>query len=231
MSKARTPSSKSTGRGATRLPDAPPKARRSKKAEGPDVRSHLRAWLESHRASLFDSVRRLLRQPIGSFFTCLVMAIALCLPMGLALLLDSVERLSGTWQHAAQISVYLKMDVSDDEGLALRDDIATMPNVAEAEWISREQALEEFQALSGLARAIEDLPVNPLPGSVVVTPATVDKTQLESLRLGLADLPGVELAQLDLLWVERLGAILELGNPFCVRSDTAVGDDTFIGDR
>lgn len=214
MSKARTPSSKSTGRGATRLPDAPPKARRSKKAEGPDVRSHLRAWLESHRASLFDSVRRLLRQPFGSFFTCLVMAIALCLPMGLALLLDSVERLSGTWQHAAQISVYLKMDVSDDEGLALRDDIATMPNVAEAEWISREQALEEFQALSGLARAIEDLPVNPLPGSVVVTPATVDKMQLESLRLGLADLPGVELAQLDLLWVERLGAILELGNRF-----------------
>src|SRR5690606_7343867 len=56
MSNARMPSSKSTERGATRLPDTPPKARRDKKNEGPDVRSQLRAWLESHRASLLDSV-------------------------------------------------------------------------------------------------------------------------------------------------------------------------------
>ena len=200
-----------TGRGATRrVESAPGKPAR----QGPSLSSQLQSWLDSHRASLRDSLGRLWQQPFGSFFTCLVMAIALCLPMGLALLLDNVERLSGTWQHAARISVFLEMSVSDAEGQALRDDIAGMPQVARADWISREQALLDFQAVSGLAEALRELPDNPLPGSVLVTPATVDQAELEALRQRLAELPGVELAQLDLLWVERLGALLALGDRF-----------------
>ena len=77
----------------------------------PSSRELLNAWLDSHRASLLDSLRRLARQPVGSFFTCLVMAIALSLPMGLALLLDNVERLGGSWQKAAQISLYLQLSL------------------------------------------------------------------------------------------------------------------------
>ena len=61
-------------------------------------RNQLRAWVENHRASCSDSVARLVRQPLGSFFTCLVMAVALSLPMGLALLLENVSQLGGSWQ-------------------------------------------------------------------------------------------------------------------------------------
>ncbi|KRW63292.1 permease-like cell division protein FtsX [Stutzerimonas nitrititolerans] len=180
----------------------------------PDFKSLFHAWLESHRASLVDSVGRLVKQPIGSFFTCLVMAVALSLPMGLALLLDNVERLGGSWQRAAQISLYLQLETDAAAGQALREQILEMPDVADAEWISREQALEEFQQLSGLGEALRELPDNPLPGVVVVTPNEVDKAKLEALRQRLAELPGVEQAQLDLLWVERLAAILKLGDRF-----------------
>ncbi|MBD9483570.1 cell division protein FtsX [Pseudomonas sp. PDM14] len=182
--------------------------------EGPDFSTLLHAWLESHRASLVDSLRRLARQPIGSFFTCLVMAIALSLPMGLSLLLDNVERLGGSWQRAAQISLYLDLDTNEASGQRLRDEIAGMGDVAEAEWISREQALAEFQQQSGLGEALRELPDNPLPGVVVVTPHEVDKAALEALRGRLAELPGVQQAQLDLQWVERLSAILKLGQHF-----------------
>ena len=180
----------------------------------PDFKTLFHAWLESHRASLVDSVGRLVKQPIGSFFTCLVMAVALSLPMALALLLDNVERLGGSWQRAAQISLYLQLETDTAAGQALREQILEMPDVADAEWISREQALEEFQQLSGLGEALRELPDNPLPGVVVVTPNEVDKTKLEALRQRLAELPGVEQAQLDLLWVERLAAILKLGDRF-----------------
>ncbi|MBB3103439.1 permease-like cell division protein FtsX [Azomonas macrocytogenes] len=182
--------------------------------DGPSFGSFTLAWLESHRASLIDSLKRLAWQPIGSFFTCLVMAVALSLPMGLALLLDNVERLGGSWQRAAQISVFLRMDVDTAAGQALRDQIATMPDVADAEWISRERALEEFQQLSGFGEALRELPENPLPSAVRVTPNEVDKTRLGTLRERLAALPGVELAQLDQVWVERLSAILMLGDRF-----------------
>ena len=172
------------------------------------------AWVEAHRASLLDSLKRLGKQPIGSFFTCLVMAVALSLPMGLSLLLNNVERLGGSWQRAAQISLYLQMDASSEQGEKLSDQIKGMAGVADAEFISREKALEEFQQQSGLGEALKELPDNPLPGVVLVTPAEVDKATLEALRERLAQLPKVQQAQLDLVWVERLAAILKLGDRF-----------------
>ena len=184
------------------------------RSEEPDFKALFHAWVESHRASVVDSVGRLIKQPIGSFFTCLVMAVALSLPMGLALLLDNVERLGGSWQRAAQISLFMQLDVDATQGQALREQILAMPDVSEASWISREQALEEFQQLSGLGEALRELPENPLPGVILVTPNEVDRDNLEALRQRLSELPGVEQAQLDLLWVERLTAILKLGDRF-----------------
>lgn len=208
MSATREPSPQPAERvgGAPRKPEH--------KDDGPSFGQLFHAWLESHRASLLDSLRRLGRQPIGSFFTCLVMAIALSLPMGLSLLLTNVERLAGSWQRAAQISLYLQLDASEQDGQRLRDEIAALPDVAEAEWISRERALAEFQQDSGLGQALKELPENPLPGVILVTPATLDKAGLEALRTRLADMPQVQQAQLDLVWVERLGAILTLGDRF-----------------
>ncbi|MBF7729952.1 permease-like cell division protein FtsX [Pseudomonas sp. N040] len=206
-------SAKRNPKAAERVGAAPAVPAAGKHVES-DFRRHLRAWLESHRASLLDSLRRLGKQPIGSFFTCLVMAVALSLPMGLSLLLGNLERLGGSWQKAAQISVFLKMDIGDAQGVKLREQVAALPGVAQAEWISREQALEEFQQGSGLGEALKELPDNPLPGVILVTPHEVDKPTLEALRQQLAELPAVEQAQLDMVWVERLTAILRLGDHF-----------------
>ena len=207
MTEIRNPKAADRVGGSTAAPTA------AKKTDS-DFRRHLRAWLESHRASLVDSLRRLAKHPVGSFFTCLVMAVALSLPMGMSLLLSNVERLGGSWQKAAQISVFLKMDVTDAQGAELREEVAAIPSVAEAEWISREQALKEFQQGSGLGEALKELPENPLPGVILVTPQKVDKATLEVLRNQLVALPKVEQAQLDMVWVERLTAILKLGDRF-----------------
>ena len=182
--------------------------------DGPAFSQLLHAWIENHRASLLDSLRRLAKQPIGSFFTCLVMAVALSLPMGLSLLLKNVERLGGSWQRAAQISLYMDLNASDSDGQALVAKAKALGGVADAEYIDKKRALEEFQQQSGLGEAIKELPQNPLPGVVVVTPLEVDKAALESLRQTLSELPSVQQAQLDLVWVERLAAILKLGDRF-----------------
>lgn len=214
MSTTRSP--KVSERVAPKPADPQPAKKRGAGADddGPDLRTLMHAWLESHRASLADSLRRLGKQPIGSFFTCMVMAVALSMPMGLSLLLKNVEQLGGSWQRAAQISLYLKLDANSRDGEALRDEIKGMPGVAEAQYVSREQALQEFQQQSGLGEALRELSDNPLPGVVVVTPTEVDKPALEALRQRLSELPRVDVAQLDLVWVERLAAILKLGDRF-----------------
>lgn len=212
MSAARSP--KVSERVAPKASDPQPSRKKQDEDDGPSFGMLFQAWIEAHRASLLDSLRRLGKQPIGSFFTCLVMAVALSLPMGLSLLLNNVERLGGSWQRAAQISLYLKLDASSDQGEQLSNQIKGMAGVADAEFISREKALEEFQRQSGLGEALKELPDNPLPGVVLVTPNEVDKTALEALRERLAELPNVQQAQLDLVWVERLAAILKLGDRF-----------------
>ena len=212
MSATRSP--KVSERVAPKPGEPGPKKKKHNEDDGPTFGMLFNAWVEAHRSSLLDSLRRLGKQPIGSFFTCLVMAVALSLPMGLSLLLSNVERLGGSWQRAAQISLYLQLDASPSEGGNLVQQVKELPGVAEAEYISRDQALKEFQQQSGLGDAIKELPENPLPGVVLVTPQEVDKTALEALRTRLAELPKVQQAQLDLVWVERLAAILKLGDRF-----------------
>lgn len=206
--------------GASKLPRGavegapPPRERRLREEERMPWGDLLRAYLDSHRASLADSLRRLLAQPFGSFLTCLAMGIALALPMGLALLLDNLERLGGSWERAAQVSVFLELELPEREGLALRERIAALETVQATEWIGPAQALAELQQHAGLGDALRELPENPLPAVVLVTPQEIDRAALEALREQLEALPGVALAQLDLLWIERLAAILRLGERF-----------------
>lgn len=189
------------------------------KIDGPPVENtavlaQLKAWVISHKFSCMDSLKRLLRQPFGSFFTCLVIAVALSLPMGLTLLLKNLNELGGTWQQAAQISVFLDLKATSAEGQSLQKRLLKHPSVAQVEWISQEQALKDFQSFSGLGQALQDLPQNPLPSSLLVTPKQVEKAELNRLAEEVKGLPKVQQVQLDILWVERLVAILQLGERF-----------------
>lgn len=202
------------------LPHGPEEGAQAKKGrervenESSDWGQLFNAYAESHRASLVDSLKRMIGHPFGSFFTCLVMGITLSLPMGLSLLLGNVERLGGSWQRAAQISLYLDMKATENQGQELREQIERMPDVIEAQLISSGDALKELQEQSGLGEALKELPDNPLPAVISVTPKQIDKNQLDALRQRLSELPGVQQAQLDLVWVERLSAILKLGDRF-----------------
>lgn len=174
----------------------------------------LRIGLTNHKASIVDSVQRLVRQPLGSFFTWLVIAVALSLPMGLSLLLDSTDQLGGSWQQAAEISVFLDIKATEQQAQELVVQIKHLSAVVEVDLISPQQALAEFQALSGLGNALMELPKNPLPYSLLITPKKIDKEALEALKQQLAAMPYVEVAQLDMQWVERLSAMLRLGKHF-----------------
>jgi cell division transport system permease protein len=196
----------------------------------------LHAWVESpSREPGGQPASRLGKQPIGSFFTCLVMAVALSLPMGLSLLLNNVERLGGSWQRAAQISLYLQLDASSDcrRGLCSEQIKEPAGGGGRRVYQPRPGAGRVPAAVRAWARRSRSCRENPLPGVVLVTPNEVDKTA--RLRLFVSknwlNLPKVQQAQLDLVWVERLAAILKLGDRFRVRPDGVAGFCFAAGDR
>ena len=172
------------------------------------------AWLESHKASFIDSFLRLVKHPFSSFFTCLVIAIALSLPMGLSIILKNINSLAGSWQQAAQISLFLHLDIDDGRAKQLEQELVENTNIEKVELITKQQAIDEFQQQTGLGEALKSLPSNPLPTVIVVTPKALDQTKISELQQQLQQKPEVDRAELDMQWLERLMAILKLGEKF-----------------
>lgn len=183
-------------------------------SENTSLVAQLISWFNNHKQSFVDSLVRILRRPFGSFFTCLVIAVSLSLPMGLSLLLKSLESVGGYWQQAAQISVFLQLDASEQQMEALLERLEQHSAVASVELIDKEQALTEFEQFSGMAEVLAQLPNNPLPASLRITPKEVENERLAKLVADLESLQVVAQVQLDSQWVERLQAILQLGQRF-----------------
>ena len=128
---------------------------------------------------------------------------------GLHLLVGNVSELGGSWEGSASISLFLSEAVDDQQAETIRQQIALHADIAEARLIDRDRALEEFRRLSGFGEAIDLLDQNPLPAVVLVRPGVNAQgtDAVAALARELQDFREIELAQVDLQWVERLGAI------------------------
>jgi cell division transport system permease protein len=171
-----------------------------------------RNFLQRHAQVALDSLGRLYRNRVSSLMTAAVIAIALAMPAGLYLLLGNLERLSSTWDGQASISVFLKNSVPVSAADELAKRVREWPEVLAVKLVTPDAALQEFSQHSGFAGALDALEENPLPAVLVVLPADdySDPSAVDSLRDRFSQLPETALAQLDLQWVQRLAAILEI---------------------
>lgn len=188
----------------------PPKARVGASVFEVRARDRLDAALDHHRASARDAARRLRSNPVTTAMTVLVIAVALSLPAVLYVVLDNLRALSGHYEGQAQISLFLKMDVDERAQRALADRVRGHADVAAVQVITREQSLAEFRAQSGFADVLDALADNPLPGVIVVRPHRVEAAP--ALQAALAQEPGVDIAQLDSAWLQKLQALLAVGS-------------------
>jgi cell division transport system permease protein len=175
-------------------------------------RDRYRAWQQHHRLSAADSLARVLENPLSSAMTWLVIGIALALPTGLDVALDNIGSLSGNWDGPAQISLFLQDKVSEERATALQAEFADRADVAEARFVSRDAALEEFRNLSGFADVLASLDYNPLPHLILVSPRDgASQSGAAALRAELEAYPDVAQAVLDMEWLQRLNSLMELG--------------------
>lgn len=165
---------------------------------------------QQHLKTARESLDRLLSTPAASLMTVAVIGIALLLPSALYVGMNNLQALSAGINSASQISLYLHEDVTDDSALELSERLLQREEIASSEYISPAQAAAQFNAYSGLGDVIDALENNPLPGVIVLSPSVIDATSAGALLEELSALTQVESAQLDLQWVERLQAFLQL---------------------
>lgn len=177
-----------------------------------DLGARMRSWLLEHRQVATAEIVAFYRRPLGTLLTCLVIGIALALPAVFFVGLHNLQRVTTAWAGASTMSVYLSDQASDQQGRELLSWVETRPGVLDVRYVSAEEALEEFGRLSGFADTLANLSANPLPASLVVTLLLSSDNQQQSLDLQaqLKLRSEVELVQIDMQWVARLGAMLGL---------------------
>ena len=166
-------------------------------------------YLTLHGGTLAGAAARLVDRPLGSVMTILVISIALVVPAGLRVMVDNARALSGTFEGAADFTVYLEMTIDEPAAEALARDVEQRIDVDRVELVRRSDALVEFRAYSGFGEALELLDENPLPHALIVRPAGTG-SDLDQLVADLDGMQATALVQLDTEWLQRLRAILEL---------------------
>ena len=173
----------------------------------------MKAWLVRHLQVFFYSLGQLWRSPWGTLMSVAVIAISLVLPTALYLALEVVDDLSGQWHSGAEISLYLHADVSDQAANALAKKITLRPKVASVDYVSATAALEQFRQKSGFGAALDLLDKNPLPGLLRVLPRDNQLSAAEAQKWlqAFSALPEVDQAEYDYAWVQRLQAMVQIG--------------------
>lgn len=173
----------------------------------------VKAWMIHHARTLIASLGLLSRNGLSSFMTMAVIAIALALPTGMYLGLSNISSISVGWDNSAQISLFLKSDVTERRARSLANKLKLFETIEQVKFIHKDDAMKEFQRVSGFGGALEALGENPLPFVITVQPQ-VDPQRPDKIRhllKELEQLPEVDLAQLDLQWVKRLYSMIEIG--------------------
>ena len=170
------------------------------------------AFFISHLRQALGSLGELWRQPAASLMTVAVLGLSITLPSTLYILVKNTEKISAGWDQASEISLFLKEKTSAASAQQLITRINTWPEIDSVTFIPADDALKEFQSLSGLGDAIAYLESNPLPDVVLVTPDEKHTTPTAANLLleKLKQQREVDIGKLDIEWLERLYALLNI---------------------
>src|SRR4029453_10789781 len=138
------------------------------------------------RYAFDEAIRSLWRGRQSGILSTATIALALFVLGAFLLVTANLERLSAEWSSAAELSVYLKDDVTVADRAAIENMLEPGDVVASHEFVSKADALTRFkQTFTELATSVDSLGENPLPASfeVRLRPSAADRVDGLAQRL------------------------------------------------
>jgi cell division transport system permease protein len=165
-----------------------------------------------HLQAFFGSLGRLVRAPLATMLTLIVIGVALALPAGLALVVNNLRNATGDFGNAVDFSVHFKLGTPLERVQQLAQGARQRLGIDTVTVKTADEALAEFKLASGFGDALAALEDNPLPHHLIVRPSknASGPAEVESLRRYFAAFPEVDIVQLDLDWVRRLHSLLDV---------------------
>ena len=159
------------------------------------------------RYSFHEALGSLWRGRQSALLSTSTIALALLVLGGFLIATANLQRLGAEWSSAAEMSVYLEDQITDQQRTAIEGALAPSEIVASREYVSKNTALSRFrETFSDLAGSIETLGSNPLPASYEVRLKAGPAAQagVEGLGARLRATSGVVDVRYDRQWLSRL---------------------------
>lgn len=173
-------------------------------------------WLRLHALAVREALRRLAANPMSNFFSIVVLAVALSLPVLAAMALSTLGAATASLDTQPHVNVYLTLDATDDDVKRVDQALRSQPGVASVRFVSRTQALEELKATTHLAEILAALDRNPLPHAFTVRLKSDAGARAAELRQAWLKLPKVDAVSADFEWAERLSRWVRFGDRLLV---------------
>jgi len=125
----------------------------------------------------------------------------------------NLQRLVGRWTESAELSVYLRDDISPEQTQVITELIDRSNLAVRREEVSKAQAVDRFrQDFPDLAASVEKLEANPFPASIDVRLKTGAEAadSVDALATDLGRLAGVADVRYDRRWLDRLNAVVRI---------------------
>ena len=119
-------------------------------------------WLRQHGLCFTGAIARLARTPLASLLNIGVIGVALALPLAFYLVLVNAQSLLREKSPVPQVSLFLALDAQTTDTRDIENRLKKHVGIAKVRFISRDQALADLKAKSGLADVIGALGGNPL---------------------------------------------------------------------
>lgn len=173
----------------------------------------MKSWFRQHGFAIGAALGKLFKTPGSFLFNVLVVAIALALPFAGVTLLENVRPMAEQLSVDPEISLFATAATTREQAQALATPLRqAVGSKAKIIFVTREQALEQLRAKSGLSDVLGTLGENPLPDSYVIKldgyRSAADAAGIDAIAAQLRALPGVDTVQVDSAWVKRLAALL-----------------------
>ncbi len=158
-----------------------------------------------HQDTARNAMRRLLSTPLATLLTCLVIAISLTLPTLLYLGTENLHDIASRWDGTPRMTLFLQKNLPDAQIKALERELNTEKGISQIQHLTPDDALAEYEAFSGNSDLVRHLDENPLPPVLIIHFSDqIEPTLTHTLQQNLLERQEIELAQLDLEWVQRL---------------------------
>jgi cell division transport system permease protein len=163
-------------------------------------------------AYAFEEARAsLVRGGRGALMSVGTIAIAFLALGGFLLVTANLQRYVQQWMESAELSVFLRDEIDDDEREAVRARLAGDAAVLRVDYLPKEAALERFRTdFPELADVSSTLGLNPFPASfeVRLRPGPGVADQAAAISGAVMPLDGVADVQFDRRWLERVLSLI-----------------------